>query len=105
MTYKRVEHIAAGHFKAERNVNDIFQAYLGTCVGVALYDPKTKVGGLIHILLPEPPSFSSTLFQEKYATTGIPMFVRKLIELGADPASLEASIAGGALVGPVSQRI
>ena len=26
---------------------------LGSCIGVALYDPAVKVGGLLHFMLPE----------------------------------------------------
>jgi len=104
MTYQRIEHIAAGQFKAGKAETDIFQAYLGTCLGVAIYDKSTKIGGMIHILLPEPPGFSGADFPEKYASTGIPLLIQELLKLGAVPENLEASIAGGALVGPVSQQ-
>ena len=26
---------------------------LGSCIGIALYDPSTKIGGLAHIMLPD----------------------------------------------------
>ena len=26
---------------------------LGSCVGVAIRDPKTKIGGLVHVMLPD----------------------------------------------------
>ena len=104
MTYQRIEHIAAGRFKVGKAQTNIFQAYLGTCLGVALYDKTTKIGGMIHILLPEPPSIGSPDFPEKYASTGVPMLIKDLVELGTSPENLEASIAGGALVGPVSQQ-
>ena len=54
MSYSRTEHIAAGQLKSSQNSSGVFQAYLGTCLGVALYDNALKIGGLIHILLPEP---------------------------------------------------
>ena len=104
MNYQRTEHIAAGQFKVGKAQNSIFQAYLGTCLGVALYDKSTKIGGMIHILLPEPPSVTSVDFPEKYASTGVPMLINELKKLGARTQNLKASIAGGALVGPVSQQ-
>jgi len=104
MSYQRIEHIAAGQLKAGKAQNIVYQAYLGTCLGVALYDRSTKIGGMIHILLPEPPGFAAPDFQEKYASTGIPLLIKQLTALGADRKNLEASIAGGALVGPVSQQ-
>lgn len=103
MIYQKTEHIAAGRFKLGKEQTDIYQAYLGTCLGVALYDKSTKIGGMIHILLPEPPSISSIDFPEKYASTGVPLLINELKKLGVRAENLKASIAGGALVGPVSQ--
>ncbi len=103
MKYSRIEHIPAGCFKAGKAKNETFQAYLGTCVGLALYDRKAKIGGMIHILLPDPPSFSASPFPEKYASTGVPMLIKTILDLGASPENMVASIAGGALMGPVSQ--
>ncbi|MCK5312363.1 MAG: HDOD domain-containing protein [Desulfobacteraceae bacterium] len=96
------EHIPAGNFKASKAEPVIYQAFLGTCVGVALYDRKNKIGGLIHIILPKPPSESSNNAPEKYASSGLPLLINKLRSLGASRESLEATIAGGALVGPIS---
>lgn len=104
MTHQTIEHVAAGQFKSGKNLNHIYQSYLGTCLGVALFDARSRVGGMIHILLPEPPSISNIEFPEKYASTGIPLLLKELYQLGASPDSLKASIAGGALVGPVSQH-
>ena len=104
MTYQKIEHIASGRFKTGKAGAEIFQAYLATCLGVALYDGTTKTGGLIHILLPEPPGFSEPEFPEKYASTGIPLLIGELLKLGANPEHIRAVIAGGALVGPVSRQ-
>lgn len=104
MNHLLSEHIAAGHFKATPQSPLVLQAYLGTCLGVALYDAKRKAGGMIHILLPEPPGTSGTDTPEKYASTGIPMLIAQLIDMGCTPEDLKASIAGGALVGPVSRQ-
>lgn len=102
MNYHRTEHIAAGSYKAGKNTTCIYQAFLGTCLGVAIYDRRAQVGGLIHILLPEPPGYSATECPEKYAATGIPMLISDLIRLGAQKENMAATIAGGALVGPIT---
>ena len=104
MGYQYTKHITAGQLHAGKEKGYILQAYLGTCVGLALYDESKKIGGLIHILLPEPPSTDRVEFPEKYASTGVPILINKLIELGASPGNLKASIAGGALVCPVSRQ-
>ncbi len=104
MTYQKIEHITAGQLKADHNSSDIFQAWLGTCLGVALYDKKTRTGGMIHILLPEQPFCGFPEYPEKYAATGLPLLIQELIRLGSDPKDIKATIAGGALVGPVSSQ-
>jgi len=80
----------------------ILDAYLGTCVAVALYDAESGIGGLIHILLPEPISPARPFGDEKYASTGFPIFLRALYDAGASPKNLKGCIAGGALVGPIN---
>ena len=54
MNNPRKHHVASGSFYVSRNAPLILQAFLGTCVGVALYDEEAGVGGLVHLLLPEP---------------------------------------------------
>ncbi len=97
-------HVAAGTFVIEEQKPLILRAFLGTCVGVALYDTKARVCGLIHLLLPEPPFPESTYNLEQYASTGLPTFLRALLERGASTENLEACIAGGALIGPLDYR-
>jgi putative nucleotidyltransferase with HDIG domain len=104
MAYQKTEHIAAGCLKTEIGSSNIYQAYLGTCLGVALYDTTLKIGGMIHILLPEPLGDSGANFPEKYASTGIPMLIDQFVRLGSSPPNIKAVIAGGALVGPVSHQ-
>ncbi|MEW6572634.1 MAG: chemotaxis protein CheD [Bacillota bacterium] len=70
---------------------------LGSCVGVALYDPVKKVGGLLHIMLPRMSEFSrGTAKPAKFADTGIPLLLEEVLKLGANRRCLEAKIAGGA---------
>lgn len=70
---------------------------LGSCVGIAIRDPQTKIGGLVHIMLPD-----STVMHNvqttvaKFADTGIPELVRQLELKGASRKRMVAKIAGGA---------
>jgi len=66
---------------------------LGSCIGVALYDSTTKIGGLVHIMLPEN---RKGLKPAKFADTGIPYLVDKMVEAGASRRNIVAKIAGGA---------
>jgi putative nucleotidyltransferase with HDIG domain len=94
-------HVAAGSYYVSNARSMILQAYLGTCVGVALYDAEAEVGGLIHFLLPEPISKAKIFHPAKYASSGFPIFLKELYKAGASPGKLKACIAGGALVGPL----
>ena len=94
-------HVASGSYRVEIQKPVVLEAYLGTCVGVALYDPVARVGGLIHLLLPEPISQEATSEPEKFASTGFPIFLKALYDAGASAENTKASIAGGALVGPI----
>ena len=96
------DQVASGSFRIEGKKNEILEAYLGTCVGLTLVDRRAGVGGLLHILLPEPVSAGSVWQPETYAVTGVPLFIKALCDAGAQKKNLVASLAGGALVGPVS---
>jgi putative nucleotidyltransferase with HDIG domain len=71
---------------------------------VALFDDEAQVGGLIHLLLPEPVSRAGSIQPEKYASTGFPLFLKAVCNEGASKSRLKAFIAGGALVGPLKDR-
>jgi len=75
---------------------------LGSCVGVALYDDQAKVGGLAHIMLPQANGLPVTN-PAKFADTALPLLVKKMEELGADPRRLTAKIAGGAQMFQLAQ--
>jgi putative nucleotidyltransferase with HDIG domain len=96
-------HVGAGSFLVSAKEQRTLQAFLGTCVGVAMYDDKKGVGGLFHILLPEPVCSGDVPMPEKYAATGLPLFLDALYKGGAIKENLKAVIAGGALVGPVDE--
>lgn len=69
---------------------------LGSCVGIAVRDPVTKVGGLAHIMLPDSTRIRNNSNVPKFADTGIVELVKQLVEAGASRSRLVAKIAGGA---------
>lgn len=69
---------------------------LGSCIGIAIYDSKNKIGGLAHIMLPDSHQFSNIKNEMKFADLAIPMLVAKLIKSGCNKKNLIAKIAGGA---------
>jgi chemotaxis protein CheD len=67
---------------------------LGSCVGVALYDPETGVGGLVHVMLPTAETGTGGP-DAKYADTGVAALVAALEAAGAATDRLRAKFAGG----------
>ena len=96
--------VSSGNYVISGGKSQILEAYLGTCVGVSLCDRNAHVGGLIHLLLPEPTGIDSDSQPALYATTGLPLFIQALCDEGASKDELEAFVAGGALVGPLSEK-
>jgi chemotaxis receptor (MCP) glutamine deamidase CheD len=50
MQHQHPYHVAAGSYHVGHTGPTILQAFLGTCVGVAIYDSESGVGGIIHLL-------------------------------------------------------
>ena len=69
---------------------------LGSCVGIALRDPVTKIGGLAHIMLPDSTTNRNNSNIPKFADTGIEELVKQVTRKGANRSRLVAKIAGGA---------
>ena len=80
--------------KLGRQEGTIITYALGSCIGIALYDPMIKLGALVHIMLPERVNSDANIF--KYADTGVRETLRKLYAYGAVKHRMTAKIAGGA---------
>ncbi|MGH7546203.1 MAG: chemotaxis protein CheD [Gemmatimonadota bacterium] len=69
---------------------------LGSCVAILLYDAEAKVGGLAHVLLPDPSFSRSGDGAAKFATTAVPALLREMERQGADRSRVRARLVGGA---------
>ena len=69
---------------------------LGSCIGISIYDPQTKIGGLLHIMLPDSTQSRPSENPAKFADTGIPLMLADILQLGASRSRLVAKLAGGA---------
>lgn len=69
---------------------------LGSCVGVAVRDPITKIGGLLHAMLPDSTVVKNNTCVEKFVDSGLDELVKRLVRAGAHRNRLEAKLAGGA---------
>lgn len=93
--------IGVGDMAVSNNPQVTLSTYaLGSCVGVVAYDPTTRVGGILHLMLPD-----STISPEKaaaqpamFADTGLPHLLKALAGLKGEAARLRLYVAGGANV-------
>ncbi len=69
---------------------------LGSCVGIVLYDSRSKTAGLVHIMLPDSTKIRNNENTAKFADTGIDALILRLTAIGANRNRLLAKIAGGA---------
>ncbi|SMC16279.1 HDIG domain-containing protein [Desulfacinum hydrothermale DSM 13146] len=99
--HERRQIVPSGEFIVRGAGEVILEAYLGTCVGVAVWDEQARVGGIYHALLGEPlvPGMESAN-PCRYAVSGLPVFVDALLAQGAQATNLKAAVAGGAIVEP-----
>src|SRR6185503_1521110 len=76
--------------------DQVLRTLLGSCLGLALYDRRLKLGGLAHIVLPKAPAGPCEL-PGKFVDTAVPALMRKMEALSDGTAlKLWAKIAGGA---------
>lgn len=93
--------VGISDIKVSNNAGDVIITYaLGSCIGIVVFDPIAKVGGMLHYMLPE-----STLDQNKarenpemFADTGIPLLFKSCYKLGADKKRMIVKAAGGASI-------
>jgi len=93
--------VSIADLKLSNNPSDVLVTFaLGSCIGIAIYDPTKKIGGLLHYMLPD-----STLDSQKaqgqpamFADTGIPLLFKSCYRLGAEKKRLIVKVAGGASI-------
>lgn len=69
---------------------------LGSCVGIALYDPQKKIAGLAHVMLPSSLQARNNVNPAKFADTAIVKLIDDMNKLGANRNYIVAKLAGGA---------
>ncbi|MCL6560675.1 MAG: chemotaxis protein CheD [Firmicutes bacterium] len=88
--------VGIADYRITGNPNRLITVGLGSCVGIAFYDPVSRMGGLLHIMLPSAKQFSKANKPTKFADSGIPHVLNELQRLGVKTGRLQVKIAGGA---------
>ena len=87
--------IGIADYKVSDSPDKLITLGLGSCVGIAIYDGRTKRGGLSHIMLPDSTSFTKDIKVAKFADLAIPTMIKEITN-GKSSRGLVAKIAGGA---------
>ncbi len=90
--------VGVGDMSVSNKPDSLIVTYaLGSCIGLAAYDPLVRAGGLIHIMLPNTTDALSIKRNPiMFIETGFPIFFEELYKLGAAKPRLIIKIAGGA---------
>lgn len=91
--------VGVGDMKVSANQEDMLVTYgLGSCIGVTIWDPVSRIGGMLHFMLPESQTDPAKAKERPaiYADTGIPLLFKSAYQLGADKKRLLVRVAGGA---------
>ena len=87
--------IGIADMKIAQHSGTLITYALGSCIGICLYDPVLKLGGLLHIMLPLNME-TGRKNPLKYADTGLAEMIRQMEAKGASRTRMVAKIAGGA---------
>ena len=69
---------------------------LGSCVAIALYDPRTRIGGLAHTLLPNESMARDRSNPAKFPSSAVALLLAEMTRIGADVRRVRAKLVGGA---------
>jgi chemotaxis protein CheD len=67
---------------------------LGSCIAACIWDPKVRVGGMNHFMLPEGAGDTSG----RYGSYAMELLINEMIKLGARRESMQAKVFGGGQV-------
>jgi chemotaxis protein CheD len=89
--------VVQGECRISERPGDLLSTVLGSCVAVCLHDPKRRIGGMNHFLLP----FGQESARDRpvrYGLFAMESLINDLMKAGAVKSRLEAKIFGGAKI-------
>ena len=93
--------VGVSDMKVSDNLSDLMITYsLGSCIGIVVYDPVARVGGMAHFMLPESDLDPSKAEKNPYmfADTCIPRLFKSAYKLGAKKQRMKVVVVGGAQI-------
>ena len=91
--------VGMADMSASNDPNSTLVTYsLGSCVGVSVYDPVARVGGLLHVKLPDSTINPELAAKQPYifVDTGVPALFHAVYAMGAIKHRIVVKLVGGA---------
>lgn len=88
--------VGMADFNTARDEGVLVTLGLGSCVGIALYDPIVKIAGLAHAMLPDSKEIKNNSNIAKFVDLSIIKLTKDMIGEGAQQSRIVAKLAGGA---------
>lgn len=91
--------VGVADMKVSNNLEESIITYsLGSCIGLVIYDPAVRVGGILHYMLPESSIDKTKAAARPYmfADSGIPRLFKTAYNFGAVKQRMKIYVAGGA---------
>ena len=94
-----IYNVGISDMKISDNESDILVTHsLGSCIGLSVYDPEIRVGGLVHCMMPvsklDPVKAAANPLM--FTDTGVTALLKAVFELGANRKRLIVTVAGAA---------
>ncbi len=93
--------VGVGDFAVSNNPSVVLMTYsLGSCLGVTIYDPVLRVGGVLHIMLPDSSINPAKAARQPamFVDTGVPALFRAAYQMKAEKYRVQICVVGGAQV-------
>jgi chemotaxis protein CheD len=68
---------------------------LGSCIAVCCFDSVAKIGGIVHVVLPNSEGKDGAQ-PTKYADKAVPLLIEKMVKMGSTQSRIVAKLVGGA---------
>lgn len=98
--------VMQGQSRVSAAPDTVLSTVLGSCVATCLFDPKARLGGMNHFLLPEPGGGSGkATVDEHYGVYLMELLINEMLANGARKSNMRAHLYGGANMHAGMQQI
>lgn len=73
--------VGIAELRTVRAPTNLSSAGLGSCVGICLFDPVAKIGGLAHIMLPDSTQARNSDNKAKFADTAVDILISEMLKI------------------------